>query len=480
MSPAIHKAKYGGWLLLLAVSQATLDTSAVPAFTRKYHTSCVTCHEAFPRRTIVGEAFRLNGYRFVDDETYVKTTPVELGDEVYSRLWPKALWPSDVSAYLPLSLITRFLLEVDLDGSRESDVLFLLPEEVEIVWAGTLGKQFSYYGDVVFIQKDFGGNDVESWAQLKARVGIHDIVGPENLINLQVGSVATQTLGLYPAIDPNTLSTHYYQYSSWTMPQVKLPNSGLADFRGNPFSLQPQIGFELYGFGPRWKYAVGVVSGDVINSADGVPDSDVIFVGTGRNRSQKDGFMQLSYKIGGLGFDGSGSEVDDPLQANPQFWRDDSLIISTLGYVGSAQIRTETLGGTVSEDNDYFWRLGAGLQQKYKDFTVAVGYMYGNNSQPYGSLSPDAVDSHAWFAEASYYIYPWLIPYVRYEGLQLSLPDNVAGLNPDQDSQRVVLGGKALVRANISVNVETTIYTQGADLQTGFDKTLFVLLNLSF
>ncbi|HVR87262.1 MAG TPA: hypothetical protein VMU54_23260, partial [Planctomycetota bacterium] len=44
---------------------------ALPEWARKYKTSCVTCHEAFPSLNSVGEAFRLNGYRFPDD-LYVK------------------------------------------------------------------------------------------------------------------------------------------------------------------------------------------------------------------------------------------------------------------------------------------------------------------------------------------------------------------------------------------------------------------------
>ena len=61
------------------------EAGAMPVFARKYRTSCMTCHEAFPRRNAVGEAFRLNGFRFEDDEIYCKEPPVEMGDEAYKR-----------------------------------------------------------------------------------------------------------------------------------------------------------------------------------------------------------------------------------------------------------------------------------------------------------------------------------------------------------------------------------------------------------
>ncbi len=36
---------------------------AIPAFARKYETSCQTCHTVFPKLNAFGTAFRLNGYR---------------------------------------------------------------------------------------------------------------------------------------------------------------------------------------------------------------------------------------------------------------------------------------------------------------------------------------------------------------------------------------------------------------------------------
>src|SRR5210317_1611507 len=100
---------------------------AMPHFSRKYRTSCVTCHEAFPKRNAVGEGFRMRGYRFVDDDVYRKEEPVEMGDKAYERLWPKSVWPSTIPSQIPLSMVGRFLGEVDLDGSRDESMMFLLP-----------------------------------------------------------------------------------------------------------------------------------------------------------------------------------------------------------------------------------------------------------------------------------------------------------------------------------------------------------------
>ena len=468
-------------ILAVGILMLTLllpELQATPTFSRTYQTSCVTCHEAFPRRNAVGEAFRLNGFRFEDDESYRKTQPVELGDEAYKKLWPKAVWPSTIPAHPPISFISRFLGEGDMDGTRDARVLFLFPEELEVVWAGVLGDALTVYGDIIFIQKDFGGMDIQSWATLKAWLGIEDLLG-ENFLNVHLGTVGTH-MGLYTARDSNNFTTHNYQYGSWVMPQPKLEMSALNNFDGNQFNIGPQIGVEVYGFGDRWRYGFGVVNGNLKVPFMEKPDSAISFVGASKVRGKKDVFFDAAYKIGGLGFDGSGAEVDDPLSARPEFWRDDSLILSLWGYIGSSDISTEDSGGTSWKGEDDFYRLGFGVQQKFRDLTIGGGYMFGRNENPYGNLSTDRVDSHAWFLEGMYFLRPWLIPYSRYEGLDLDLPSGIGGLNPQQDNARVVTGVKTLIRANVSMNVESNFYVKGAELQEGFDKTLFVLLSLSF
>jgi hypothetical protein len=78
---------------------------AVPVFSRKYHTSCMTCHVIFPKLNPFGEAFRLNGYRMPGEtEEQVKQVPVSLGAEAYARLWPKMVYPSTLPGNVPLAI----------------------------------------------------------------------------------------------------------------------------------------------------------------------------------------------------------------------------------------------------------------------------------------------------------------------------------------------------------------------------------------
>ena len=427
--------------LLLFMAAMPPGSQAMPYFSRKYRTSCMTCHEAFPRRSAVGEAYRMRGYRFVDDESYRKKEAVELGDDTYKRLWPNAVWPSDIPEQIPLSLVGRFLGEVDLDGSRNDTVMLLFPEEVELVFADAMGDNISFYADMIYISKDFGGDEVESWITVKSWLQYQSLFGPENMFNLKVGTVGIHGLSLYTGRDANNFTTHFYQYSTWMMPKVNLALSGLNDFKGNPFSLQPLVGFELNGVGNRWAYTAGLVNGDVKNPVNEFPEDDIYFIGIAEG-TPSDVFFQGVYKFGGMPMDGDNGAGANPLAARPEFWRDDSLTISLFGYLGSADVETEDGAGVQRTSDDDYWRLGASFMVKYSDLMVGAGYMYGDNDDPYGDLSDASVESHAWFAEAYYYVYPWLIPYVRYEGLNLDLPTDVAGLDPDQDRARVIAGRK--------------------------------------
>ena len=465
-----------GACLLAAMS---IPADGVPAFARRYETSCATCHQAFPRLNGVGDSFRISGFRFVDDERYRKTPPVEMGDEAYKRLWPRALWPTDLPRRSPLSFVSRFMVEQDLDGTRPESTTMLLPEEIELVWAGNLGEDLVFYGDVIYLQKDFGGMEPDSWATLKAWLQFQNLFGAERL-NLRVGSVGTQTMGLFTARDANFYGTHFYLYTQWVMPQPDLAAARLAEFKGNNFTIIPQAGIELNGYGRRWFWAAGVVNGDAEVPPTQAPKSDVSFFGMGQGSGVSDFYGHFAWKIGGIPFDRSREPPTDALTTGAEFWRDDSLTFSLFGYRGTAEIRTVDLAGAEWSGEDDFWRLGFGVQKQIGDFSLAAAYMVGEDDNPYGNLSAAAVDCTAWHLEVLGFAYPWLIPYARFEALAVDVPTDVPGLAPEQDIERIVAGAKFLIRPNVAAIAESAYYTTGAELEEGFDETLFLLLAVSF
>src|SRR5512142_742607 len=92
-------------LVLLAAAGAALPARAIPAFARKYGTSCLTCHTVYPKLTPFGEAFRRNGYRFPGvDSDYVKQEQVALGQEANKKTFPKTVWPGLIPSSVPIAV----------------------------------------------------------------------------------------------------------------------------------------------------------------------------------------------------------------------------------------------------------------------------------------------------------------------------------------------------------------------------------------
>ena len=60
-----------------------------------------------------------------------------------------------------------------------------------------------------------------------------------------------------------------------------------------------------------------------------------------------------------------------------------------------------------------------------------------------------------------YYVYPWLVPFVRLEDLEfINLPDqSVLLLDPEQGRQLLTVGAKMQIRPNIHLNAEFYYYT---------------------
>ena len=55
-------------LLLTFLATATDRADAIPAFARKYRTTCATCHAPIPRLNAFGEQFAANGFEFPGEQ----------------------------------------------------------------------------------------------------------------------------------------------------------------------------------------------------------------------------------------------------------------------------------------------------------------------------------------------------------------------------------------------------------------------------
>ncbi|NQV33831.1 MAG: hypothetical protein HQ515_14145 [Phycisphaeraceae bacterium] len=446
---------------------------AIPAFARKYQTSCATCHEAYPRLNGVGESFRLNGYRFTDDELYIKDEPVELGDEAYKRLWPQAIWPSDMPGLPPISVTLDNEAIYDIGGTKAARTDFNFPKRSKIMAAGALGDAMSAFVELGFTRQGAGAShhggaattegtetEVEGWLQFE------DLFGLENAFNFRIGSLGMHEMGLFTARSHNSFSPTGYLYSSWSMPSPGAHNiedvvAGVTEhdgvsMTGNPYVVHAQPGVELNGFNRSWRYAVGIVNGNAQNFND--------------NNNEKDVFFQIAHKIGGLGFDGSGTGEQGTLGGASNPWQDDSLTLSFFGYSGTSPVTVTAENDAADEDDDYsstqadrFWRAGPGALWRTGDLQLGCGYVWGRNKNPFGVVSTGSVASRSWFVEANYFAQPWIMPYARYEVLTLDLPSAVTSTDEASWAQganqkRIVTGTKMLLRANVSLGIEGILY----------------------
>jgi len=371
--------------VLMFVNNAT----AIPAFARKYKTSCITCHYAFPKLNAFGKAFRNNGYRYANgqDPEMTKDEPLSLGAESYKRVFPNAIWPSDIAGTTPLGVqaIGRIHFDKDLTS-------FQIPNEVGLYFGGTMGDKISYwaelewenaeeFGKAIFINYDFSA-------------GFH----------FKLGDIALNA-------SPQHLNLTSEDY-----------NVAVLTTQSGEMTLGEGVGagMEIWGAvnGPGGKggltYALGV--------GNGQSDEENFDL-----NNKKDICGRITYKIGGLGEAGGTAGQSSNVSA---YYIDNSFRIGGLFQTGTA----------ISENmNDKYSILGGDIDWWYKRLNV-VG-MAINMKSDYDNYSRN---SFAYFIEGNYVLYPWLIAKSRYEYTNVDTNDN--NLDP---TNNLITALVCMLRANV-------------------------------
>jgi hypothetical protein len=455
---------------LAVVTFPLRSAEAVPAFARKYQTSCQTCHIVFPKLNAFGEAFRLRGYRLPGEtEEMIKEKPVSLGAPAYKRLWPQAVWPGEIPGAVPLA-VNITLADVNTstlndDGSVTSvknDLQF--PQEVNIFGAGTLGDHVSFFSEVTFGENSDGSVSVELE---HAHMGLDSPFGPEDVFHFRVGKLAPNVVDgfqeMWISTDAGIDSLFNYN------PIGVHGGTGLAnDMSPMPISLPAIIrGVEAYGMiKHRMLWVAGL--------ANGVGPSPSDTTGRFDGNNAKDIYARFDYKIGGMGLDGDTGGQPYVPEKN---WRDNSLRLGVFTYRGDAS----HIPFAVTEDglqrnveDEHFLRTGVYANWFFQDLNVFGVYLHGTDAlnvfdaQTSALVSAIEPDFHAWFAQADYVIYPWLQAGYRYETV-----------TPADDSVETVRRGvfnvSALIRANVKAMVE---YQR--DLRQGENHSLNALLRFAF
>lgn len=369
--------------LALAVPSAA---DAIPAFARKYETSCLTCHTVYPKLTPFGEAFRRNGYRFPGvDSDYVKQGTVPLGQEANKKTFPRSVWPATlpISSVIAIGANGRAFAYPQKSATiprQNNDVRFSLDDLVSEgqLWAGaSLDDTITIWAEVTV---GGGAADVEH-----AQVLLNNLVGPKHAVNLVVGRG-------FPTL------TSFGPHSSYLGDALitTVPATGITELSANPFTLVDNYnGAELTGvWGGRLDWSAGVTAGK--NAFGGRFDSE-------------NGYAHVGYKLGGMRLDGEGSK--GPANALKP-WAEDALTIDAFAFhsreiLGGLDTSPATATGNTSRT------LGAAARGQLGSSELNLGFYAQKHERGAANLSLLRTDVE--WAELSYVVFPWMVPAVRVE-----------------------------------------------------------------
>jgi len=463
------------WLVLVSAPKS----SAIPAFSRKYQTSCTTCHNNYPELNDFGEAFKKNGFKFPkDDEVFVKEPPVLLGSKAQKEAFPGAVYPGEIPGYLPIA----FRYEGNFNVHRSQPAGFIaqsgftprtdlfVPNTFTILAVGSFGQNLSFWID-----------DDISVGAVNANGGMGD------------GWLKYSDLGHGLGLPTNSLNVRFGQF------ELDLPFTQAKSIYLSPF--------DIYGEG-NVAGALGTANNSTIF---GSPQRGIEFGGTPNNgnfdwsvaltngsntstatRSSKDVYIRLSQRFN-LERD---PESRNAIQAaGPTGPRDHTSVrFGFFYYYGKNQQNQDgVLFPGLATIEEPFYRVGGDLRFKYRKLELFGLGMFGHDDNhtvtpgaPPTLASAPAVKFSGGFAGANYWFHPWLIGTFHYDAVN-SHADFVNSPLPlnYHTRNRFSPGFQVLVRANIKVvgeyqytfgqpyadpaNPTNTLYFRPNTFQAGID-----------
>ncbi len=333
---------------------APAEASAIPAFARRYETTCHSCHQFhYPRLNSFGRRFRENGYQYPDGAE----DPARAKRMVEPGTLAEVL---TVFKEVPLSLRAQVFGVGRADAPKRDQPIFDYRLFSFLIGGGSVAKDVSFF----FTWTPFPDPSVH-----QARIGLHNIgkrwLG-EGSLNVRAGALFLldfQRPGhRFLAPGPNSVSG------------VTVGMNG--------FNLdEPTLGVHVYGrplSGPLL-YEVALVSGD---HDEAFTDRD----------DWKDVFARLSYTL----FFNSQHEVT----------------VGTFGYRGRSDIEAN-IGGIDLAFRDDFYIAGLDLEVDVGPLNLTGMAYYSRHSDP--SPERESVEFSAVRAEAFWQITSTWVTSLRYE-----------------------------------------------------------------
>jgi hypothetical protein len=430
------------WILFGSVPR----TTAIPAFARKYQTSCGTCHNNFPELNDFGEAFKKNGFKFPkDDETFVKEPPVMLGAKALRKVFPKAIYPGEIPGSIPIGFrysgFATYNSKIPLaagQGFVPRTDLFT-PNTFTVIAAGSMGPTLSWWIDDDISTGGSGAAGGLGDGYLKVNDLGHYVGLPKDTLNLRFGQFELDL----PFSQARTINLTDYDIYDQASTAAALGTTA------NPFVFAaPQRGIEIGGYpnDGNFTWSVSLVNGN--NDGPAV-------------RNSKDIYIRVSQRFN---LERDAAVRKEVQAAGPTGPRDHtSLRFGAFYYYGRNALNVDqTLFPTLGTLHEPFYRAGGDFRFKYRHFELYGLGMYGHDqnllpipsaTSPVSLIPGPPVTFSGGLAEAEYWFYPWLVGLMRYDVVD-SPTDFLNGVSRHNTRNRVSPGVQFLIRANLKANFE--------------------------
>ena len=422
----------GLFLLLVAVTPA----HAIPAFSRKYQTSCATCHSNFPELNDFGLAFKKNGFKFPkDDESFIKEPPVLLGAKALREVYPNAIYPGEIPGNIPIAF--RYSGFANYNNTQPVALGFVpradlfAPNTFTILSAGSFGEHISWWIDDDLSTGGSGAAGGLGDGYIKVSDVGHYFHLPTNALNVRFGQFELDL----PFSQARTINPSGYDIFD----QVSVTGPG--GLVNNAFAMgQPQRGFEIGGYpnnGNFW-WSLALVDGNNTNAAV---------------RNGKDVYFN-TWKQFNLERDPKARK--EVQAAGPTGPRDHtSLRLGGFYYGGASTLNEDRVMFVDAPTARFpFYRVGGDFRYRYRQFELYGLAMRGHddnlqiNAAQNGYLPMPAVTYTGGFVESEYWIHPWLIGILRYDVVN-SPADFANGVSEGTTRNRFSPGLQILFRSNI-------------------------------
>ncbi len=492
-----------GTVIFIVVMAAMLrpePAQAIPAFARKYQTSCTTCHSDFPRLNDFGKAFKDAGFKFPkDDETFIKAPPVLLGAEAQKQLWPNTVWPGEIDGLPPIGLrMNNFFQVVGRSRSKfntladPTTIAPFIPRTdfqtglFSIFTAGNFGSDIAFWVDDDLSVAGENGNGGLGDGYLKFVNLGRFLRLPKDALSLRAGQFELD-LPFSQARAINLSS-----YDIYSQANVGAVNGDFAQQNvANAFTFAGAAqGVELSGghmYG-GYHYSLAIVNQNTSGSSNAsslVPAANG--VGFTSDSNFKDLYGRVAYRFNLERDRDSRTAIQAAGATGP---RDHTYLTFGSYYLyGRAVNRLLAVDGSSSNvvltARQPFYRIGGDFDFNYRKLELYGLYMFGHDHnllpvdgtgvlvplpiepppalQPVGFMRGPGLNFDGGFVQANYLAKPWMMVIIRWDGVNSSA-DRINGLAAASNTSfampfnstrnRVTPGVQFLIHANIKASFE--------------------------